>query len=169
MQLAGFNLGDVVVVGHAAIDDDGAALGQADALFEQIEHGRQSGAVLGIASEHLMGDREAVAVDDEADHHLLAVRAVVARVAASGFAIGRGLAFEVGRGQVVEVECAVEIEQVALALDQRGLDGGAVGVELVEHAIERVLGQLIKVGAEDIGQGGAADPPRYGVLGGGLN
>ena len=169
MQLAGFDLGDVFVIGHAAIDDDGAAFGQADARLEQVEHGGQRGAVLGVAGKDLMGDREAVAIDDEADHHLLAVRAVVARIAALGFAVGGGVALEIGRGQVVEVDRAVEVEQAALALDQRGLDGGAMRVELVEDAVERVLGQGIEVGAEDIGQGGAADPRRHGMLGGGFD
>jgi hypothetical protein len=42
-------------------------------------------------------------------------------------------------------------------------------VELVEDAVERVLDQGLKVGAEDIGQGGAADPIRHGMLGGGLD
>lgn len=146
-----------------------APCGQADALFEAVEHGSQRGAVLGIAGEHLMSDREAVAIDDQADHHLLAVRAVVARIAALRFGIGRGLAFEVDRGQVVEVDHAVEVEQVALALDQCGFDGGAMGVELVEDAVERILCQGIEPGAEDVGQCRAADPLRRRMLGSGLD
>ena len=87
-----------------------------------------------------MRDWEAVAIDDEADHHLLAVRAVIARVAALGFAVGGGEPLKVGRGQVVEVDRAVEVEQAALAFDQCRLDRGAMRVQLVEHAVERVLG-----------------------------
>ena len=96
MQLAGFDLGDVFVIGDTAIDDDGAAFGQADARCAPVEHGGQGGAVLGIAGEHLMGDRKAVAIDNEADHHLLAVRTMVARIAALRLRVGQGLALEVG-------------------------------------------------------------------------
>jgi hypothetical protein len=169
MQVAGFDRSDVFVIGHAAIDNHGAAFGQADARPEQIEHGGQCGAVLGIARADLMGDREAVALDDEADHHWLAVRAVVARIATFGFVVGRGLALEIGRGQVVEIDRAVEIEPAAFALDERGLNGGAMEMELVEDAVERVLGHVIKTGAEDISQGSAADPLWNGMLGGRLD
>jgi hypothetical protein len=116
-----------------------------------------------------MGDGEAVAIDDKADHHLLAIRPVVARIATLGFAIGGGEALKIGGGQIVEVDRPVEIEQAALALDQCRLDGGAMRVELVEDAVERVLGQAVKAGAEDIGQGGAADPRRRGMLGSGFD
>src|SRR4030081_321831 len=76
---------------------------------------------------------------------------------------------EVGRGQVVEVDHAVEVEQIALALDQCGLDGGAMGMELVEDAIERILCQGIELGAEDVGQCRATDPLRRRMLGSGLD
>jgi hypothetical protein len=48
-----------------------------------------------LAGKDFMGDREAVAVDHEADHHLFAVRSVVARIPALGLAIGSRLAFRI--------------------------------------------------------------------------
>jgi hypothetical protein len=75
MQLAGFDLGEVLVKSHAEVDDHGAAFGQADAGLQQIEHGGQRRAVPGVNGKDLMRDREAVATDHKADDHLLAVRA----------------------------------------------------------------------------------------------
>jgi hypothetical protein len=66
VQLASFDLGDVFVIGHAAIDDHGAAFGQTDARFERIECRRQRGAVLGVAGKDLMG-RSRVEVKTQRD------------------------------------------------------------------------------------------------------
>ena len=51
------------------------------------------------------------------------------------------------------------------SLDEGGLDGGAMRVELVEDTVERVLHHSLEVGAEDIGQGGATQPGRHGMFG----
>jgi hypothetical protein len=66
-------------------------------------------------------DRKAVAVDHEGDHDLLAVRSMIARVAALGLGVAGTLALEIGRGEIVEIDRGVEVEQTALALDQRRL------------------------------------------------
>ena len=112
---------------------------QAGALGEAIEHGGERLAILSVAGEHLVGDRKALAVDHEPDHDLLAVGAVIARVAALGLVIAGALAFKIGRGEIVEIDRRIEIEQAALACNQRCLDGGAMRMQLVEHPIERVL------------------------------
>ncbi len=78
VQLAVRDLGEVVVEGHAAVDHHGCALPQAGALGEAIEHGGKRRAVLGVAGEHLVGDRKALPANHEADHDLLAVGAVIA-------------------------------------------------------------------------------------------
>ncbi len=168
MKLAGFDFGDVLVIGHAAIDDDGGVFGQPDALGQAVEHDGQGGTVLAVAGEDLMSDREPVAVDDEADDDLLAVRAMVAGIAELSFGIGGGDPLEVVRGQIVEVDRAIEVEQVALALEQGGVDGGAMRMQRVEGPVEPVrVGGTID--GQDIGESGALHPRRHGVLGGGLD
>src|SRR5215472_10913256 len=42
-------------------------------------------------------------------------------------------------------------------------------MELVEDAVERVFGQAAEAGAENVGQRGAADPGRRGMLGSGFD
>ena len=78
VQLAVRDLGEVVVEGHAAVDHHGRALPQAGAFGEAIEHGGKRRAVLGVAGEHLVGDRKALPANHEANHDLLAVGAVIA-------------------------------------------------------------------------------------------
>ena len=99
------------------------------------------------------------------DHDLLAVGPMIARIAALGLAVAGALALEIGRGEIVEIDRGVEIEQAALARNQRRLDGGAVRMQLVEHLVERVFRERVEVGAEDIGKRGAPDPIRHGVFG----
>ena len=72
------NRGQVFFIGHAAIDHHGRPLLEADALTQAIEHGGERGAILGIAGEHLVGDRKAIAVDYEPNHDLFAIRSMVA-------------------------------------------------------------------------------------------
>ena len=94
---------EVLVERHAAVDDHHLpAAKAAHARFERVEHRRQACTVLGIAVEDFVRLGKAVAVDDETDDHLLAVGALVARVAALGAGVVQRLAFEVRGGQVVE-------------------------------------------------------------------
>src|SRR5205807_4758896 len=104
VEFARLELGDVVIVGHATVEHHGGALLEADALAQAVEHGGKRSAILGIASEDLMGDRKAVAIDDEADHDLLAIRSVIARIAARRLAVLGGKALEISRGEIVEID-----------------------------------------------------------------
>jgi hypothetical protein len=55
---------------------------------------------------------------------------MIARVAALGLGVADTLAFEIGRGEIVEIDRDIEIEQAALARDQRRLDGRAMRMSL---------------------------------------
>jgi hypothetical protein len=165
VQLAGRDLVEVVVEGHAAVDHHGCALPQAGALGEAIEHGGEGLAVLGVAGKHLVGDRKALAADHQADHDLLAVGSMIAGIAALGLVVAGARALEVGRGEIVEIDRRIEVEQAALARNQRRLDRGAVRMKLVEHEVERILFERLEVGAENVGERGAPDPIRHGVFG----
>ena len=96
MELAPFDLGDVVVKRHAAVDHHGCAFLEAGAFGQQIEHGGERAAILGVAGKNLVDDRKAVAIDHQGDHDLLAVRPMIARVAALGLGVAGTLAFEIG-------------------------------------------------------------------------
>jgi hypothetical protein len=53
---------------------------EVDAFAQAIEHGGKGGAILRIAGEDLVGDGTAVAIEHEADHELLTVGSVTARM-----------------------------------------------------------------------------------------
>ena len=89
---------------------------------------------------------------------------MIARIAALGLRIVSALAFEVGGRQVVKVEGVVEIEQRPLAGGQRLLDAGALGMQPVEIAIQRVRGERGEVRAQDVAQGRPPDPVRHRIF-----
>ena len=69
---------DHAAIGHDADPADGKALPQA------VDHRQERRHVGGIARPHLGADRPAVAVDDEAEDHLLEIGAIVLTWGASG-------------------------------------------------------------------------------------
>ena len=90
---------------------------------------------------------------------------MIARTASLGLAIAQALTLEVGRGEIVQIDRRIEIEQAALARNQRRLDGGAVRMQLVEHQIERVFLEGVEVDAENVGERRAPHPIGHRVLG----
>jgi hypothetical protein len=92
-----------------------------------------------------------VAIQDQADDDLLAVRPVIARVSALGLGIVRALAFEVRRRQVVEVDRVVQVKERALACGQGLLDRGPLWVQAIEVAIKRLVAERAEVRGEDVG------------------
>jgi hypothetical protein len=56
VELARFELGKVVVIGHAAVENHGGSLFEANALTQAVEHGRKAGAILDVPGENLMRD-----------------------------------------------------------------------------------------------------------------
>jgi hypothetical protein len=111
-----------------------------------------------------MGDGEAFAADDQPDDHLLAIGAMAAGIAPLGLGIPRRLSLEIGAGQVVEVDRGIELKQPPFPLDQVGFDPGAVGMKPVEIAVEGVVSQGGEIDAQEVVQGGGADPPGHGVF-----
>ena len=79
--------------------------------------------MLCVAGKDLVRDRKAFAADREPHHDLLAIGSMVGGMAAQRLGIARALALEVGRGEVVQIDRRIEVEQAALAREQRRLDG----------------------------------------------
>ncbi len=71
---------DVVDGDQAAVGDD-ADPPHPEAGLQVLEHRGQGGDVGGVAGEHVMGDRDAVAGAQQADHHLRPIGAMVPGVA----------------------------------------------------------------------------------------
>ena len=104
---------EVLLERHAAVDDDHLpATKAAHARFERIEHARQAGPVLGVAVEDFVRLGKAVAVDDEADDHLLAVGALVTGVAALGAGVVQGLTFKVRGGYIVDPKGTLQFDRL---------------------------------------------------------
>jgi hypothetical protein len=74
-----------------------------------------------VAGHHFVGQRKSCRRHDQSDHHLLAVRPLVAAVAVSGFGILFGFAFDVCAGQVVQqqIEFRIRPETVGPAAGKR--------------------------------------------------
>jgi hypothetical protein len=81
---------------------------------------------------------------------LLAIGALVARVAALGLWIALRQTFEVGRGEIIEQQCVVEIKQGPLALGQRRFDVLAPRMEPIEIAVKRTVVQPTEVALQDL-------------------
>ncbi len=122
-----------------------------------------------IAVEDFVRLGKALAVQDQPDHHLFAIRAVIARIAALGLGVARTAPFEVRRRQIVEVNGVVQVEQRALAGRQRLLDPRPLRMQPVEVAVQRFVAERGEVRAQDVGQRRAPDPVGHGVFGGGLH
>ena len=121
-------------------------------------------AILTIAFENFMSLGKTIPIENQTDHHLLAVRALVAGVAALGLGVGFALALEVGRGQVVKIVGVIEIEEALFPLRQGLFDASPVRMEAVQVAVQRLIAELAQIDAEHIAERRALHPFRHRVL-----
>ena len=121
---------EIFGVSHAAVDHHRAAGPFAGAPLERAEHLIQGSGVVAIAGKDFVRPGKAVAVEHQAHHHLFAVGALVARIAALGLRIALGQTFEVGRGEIVEQQRVVEVKQGLFAFGQRTSIGSRWGWSL---------------------------------------
>ena len=105
---------DHAAIGHDADPANGKTLAQA------VDHRQQRRHVGGIARPHLGADRPAVAVDDEAEDHLLQIGAIVLGIAVLAQRLA-ALAVEGQAGGVHEHDGKVG-EEIAAAVEQPFLD-----------------------------------------------
>ena len=89
-----------------------------------------------VAAEGFVAQGKTFGVDDERDHHLLAVGPMVARVAPLQQRVLLGLAFHVGAGQVVKQHVELGAEQFAIAFLQMALQFRLVGQQPVQTTIQ---------------------------------
>ena len=141
-----------------------AAVGNPDASHHTVArlhggHDRLQGArIVGVAGEHLVAERKAVEGHHQRDAYLLAVGAMVARVAAPGLRVGFRQAFEIRAGDVVEQHLVLDRKQFAAALRQMRFERRLVDQQVVETAIKAILVDLLVAELKQIAQRRTAVP-----------
>jgi hypothetical protein len=156
VDVAGLEFGKGGGADHAAVGDDADASDQ-EAGLEPLDHRQQGGNVGGIAGPQLGTNGPPAAVDDDREHDLLQIRAVVLRVSVSPEALTAG-ALEIERSGV-EKHQAELAEQIVAQGEQPFLDqvfGGARG-----EAAPALIGQFVAQpahGAVEMVQIEIADP-----------
>src|SRR4029434_5156144 len=114
------------------------------------EHLGDCTAVLSVPLKDLVGFGETVAVQHQPHQHLLTIRPLITRVAPPGLPVSYRLPLKVGRGQIVEVNRLVEMEQLLLAGGEFPFDLLAMRMQPVKIAVERVLGERGKLRPPDV-------------------
>ena len=123
---------EVLARHHAAIADEHDAV-EPEASLE-IAHDIGDGpGIAPVALEHMMSDRPTV--DQNQTHQHLPVARLAIAAVAIGAKLGRSLAFEIGRGQIVEHHVDPQREQVAQRQIKRVLDLRLALEQLIERAI----------------------------------
>ncbi len=120
----------------------------------------QGPTVVRVAGQHFICDRQSVRCHHERDHHLNAVRPVIARIAEAALvAFGeRRAGFKVSAGQIVEQHVETDVEQVVPALPQVLEQRVLMREQTIMTGIQLVdLGE-IGAGAQQIAQCRAGEP-----------
>ena len=132
----------VAGAGHAAIGDPHPAQHAVPRLHGG-DDGLQGARIVRVAGKHLIAQREAIEGHHKGDADLLAVRPVIARIAALRLRIARRLAFEIGAGHVIEQHLVLHREQLAAATCQVRFQRGLVRKQVIEAAVQPVLVHLL--------------------------
>src|SRR5262245_23471284 len=99
--------------------------------------------IVGVTSEHLVTQREAVEGHNESDEYLLAIGAMIARVAALCQLVRFRLTFEVCARDIVKQHLVLARKQLAGPPGQMPFNGRLVLEKMIESTIETVLVDLL--------------------------
>ena len=149
--------GERILADHAAIHDPDAvrfaetSLNVADDPLDGLQ-------ILGVAGPGAMGQGKAFATEDQGEHDLLAIAAMIAGIAALSEFVFLGQAFEVGAGQVVQQQVVVELKERAEPLLQVVFDLLLGLKESVQGVIEPILRDDSVGYTEQIVEGGRRIP-----------
>ena len=106
--------------------------------LDLLQKVRQRGLVAGVARHHLVGQRKPLRRHDQGNHHLHAVRTLVAAVTEPALVRERRIALKISRGQVVQQHVEASIEQGLPAIPQKREKRPLVLQQLVQAAVQRV-------------------------------
>ena len=132
------------------------AVQAADLLQEEL----QGLLVRGVPGQDLVRHGKTLRGDNQPDHHLHAVRALVPAVpelALVGGVVGR-LDLEVGAGEVIENQVELRPEEIAPPFLKVSEDRFAMGQEPIQAPVKVVLGCEREVLAEEVGHGALGEP-----------
>ena len=153
-----------LVTDHASVHDPDP-LRRPETLLHLGDHFVDGLHILGIAGQGVMGQRESFAGHDQGQDYLFAVTAMVAGVATLGQVIVLGKALEVGAGQVIQQQVVVQAEEDAELLLEVVLDRLLGFQQIVEGAVQPVLGDFAVGYAEQVFEARGCVPPfRQGEL-----
>lgn len=122
---------------------------------KEVGEGRVVG---GVAGHHLVSQRQALRRDDQRDHHLDTIRALIAAVAEPALALGRRIDLEVGAGEIVQQHVETDPEQALPARLEERKEVLLVGQQLVQAAVELVDLHQADILAQHIGHGAGLEP-----------
>ena len=127
--------GEVLLGGDPGIEHHRRGHG-AGGQREVLQHLLQGLGLADVAREDLAALGKAAGVQHQGQGHQRAVGALLLGVAVLGLGVAAGRALEEGVGQVIQGNGLGEREQVPLLAVEMGLQGRAVGQELVAHPIQ---------------------------------
>src|SRR5260370_1399188 len=78
VQSARFDLREVLLVRHPAVDHDKLSGLETDTLVEHVQHAVYRRAILSVAVVDLVRERKPIAVDHESDDNLFTIRTMIA-------------------------------------------------------------------------------------------
>lgn len=147
----------VLAAGHTAVGDPDAPQHAMPGLHGG--HDRlQSSRIVGVASEHLIAQGEAVERHHKGNAHLRAVGTMIARIAALRLRVRFRLAFKIGARDIVEQHVVLDREQLAAPLGQMRLHRRLVREQAIKPAIEPILVDLLIAELQQIAKRRAAIP-----------
>jgi len=103
----------------------------------------ERGGIVAVAGEHLITQGHPATAHHQRDIHLLAVRAMISRIAPLRLRVAFRLSLEVRAGDVVEQQVVVQIEQFAKPLLQEFLERFLVGQQNVQRSIQAIFVYLL--------------------------
>ena len=102
----------------------------------------QGGGIMRVAGKHFVAQRKPIEGDHQRDTHLLAIGAVIARVAALRVRVGCRFALRSRSGDVVEQHFVVDREELSKRLDRCASSAALCGSNSIQRPIQPVLVDL---------------------------
>ena len=134
-----------------------------------LDHMHQRFPIVHVAIEQFVAQFEAVLVEDHPDHDLRAVIALLLALAALGALVALHLTFEIGVGQVVQQNRALQMEVRAFLLAQMRSDRLPVQQKMVTGSIISVTSAWQMTRVQQFRQRRGRHPTGQGVLADGIH
>lgn len=144
---------EVVLTRHAPVDNDHRLASIYSCPFKIGDRIKQCPTVADIPRKDLVPDNEPFGIEYDPHRDQWAVRTLFFGChAAAGEIVAVCRSFEIAVGQVVEKDCLVKVEKVALLVSQVGLKFRNNRKQLVADSIEAVLGPAFGTQTEQVGK-----------------